>query len=106
MKKVIVGHSLPVSTRWFTTKQPALDYSKSKGVWDLQSKESIRAEFNRTQVANSTIMYSEAYTEYDEIDIYEAYEAASFDEDTMGAECELLALVEFGALPFDYSEGY
>lgn len=72
----------------------------------LQSKESIRAEFNRTKIANSTIMYTETYTEYDEIDIYEAYEAASFDEDTMGAECELLALVEFGTLPFDYPEGY
>lgn len=60
-----------------------------------------KAHFNRTKVANSTIMYSEAYTEYDESDIFDMLEAVSFDEDTMGAECELLALVDF-----DYPEGY
>ena len=65
-----------------------------------------KAHFNRTQVANSQIMFAESYTEYDEPDIYDKLEAVSLDEDTMGAECELLALVEFGALPFEYLEDY
>lgn len=81
----------------------------------LQSEESIRAQLNRkdlrayvnrSTITNSTIMYSEAYTEYDEPDIYDMLCAESFDDDTMGAECELLALMEFGTSDFEYSEGY
>ena len=67
---------------------------------------SSRAKYNREAICNAQIMYSECYTEYDEPDIYDMLEAVSLDEDTIGAECELLALVEFGALPFEYLEDY
>lgn len=78
-----------------------------KGRRELPARtERDKAQFNREQVAASSIMYTEAYTEYDEADIYDMLDAESLDEDTMGGECELLALVEFGALPFNYSEGY
>lgn len=53
-----------------------------------------KAQFNREQVAASSIMYTEAYTEYDEPDIYDMLDAESLDEDTMGGECEFGAFFD------------
>jgi hypothetical protein len=61
----------------------------------LTMEENARARFNRDQIANSSIMYTECYEETFGEDIFDHLVSVQFNEDEMGEECELLSLVEF-----------
>lgn len=63
-------------------------------------------QFIRDRVANSQIMYCEAYTEHDESDIFDMLVAVEFVENDHGAECEFLAMIEFSSEIQRIEEGY
>jgi len=117
-RTIVIGHSVQLNTGlvrsmaspapiFVSTKSVAMDYSNSIGTWLTEQtlakaktrvgySEKARAEFNREQVANCSIDYTECYQETFDEDIFNHLEAVQYNEDEMGAECELLALVEFG----------
>lgn len=54
-----------------------------------------RARFTREHIANAQIMYSEAYPEFVEADIFDRLESVPFDEDCHGEDCQGIESVRF-----------
>lgn len=63
-------------------------------------------QFIRDHVANSQIMYTESYTEFDEPDIFDMLEAVEFVDNDHGAECQFLAMIEFSSETLRLEECY